>query len=114
MAYSRSMARKNLSAHITTSTFGVGSDFDEDLMKSMAESGGGNSFYIEEPEHSEAVFSEELEYMRGLVATDCTVTFKGATGVQFHAAQQLRRDGEQFLAHRRHLDGRGAFAGART
>jgi Ca-activated chloride channel homolog len=75
------MAKKNLSAHITTSTFGVGSDFDEELMKSMAESGGGNSFYIEEPEHSEAVFREELEYMRGLLATDCTVTFKCAAGV---------------------------------
>ncbi len=75
------MAKKNLSERITTSTFGVGSDFDEDLMKHMAESGGGNSFYIEEPEHSEAVFREELEYMRGLVATDCTVTFKGTNGV---------------------------------
>ena len=75
------MAKKNLSDHITTSTFGVGSDFDEELMKSMAESGGGNSFYIEEPEHSEAVFREELEYMRGLLATDCTVTFKSAAGV---------------------------------
>ncbi len=75
------MAKKNLSARITTSTFGVGSDFDEDLMKSMAESGGGNSFYIEEPEHSEAVFREELEYMRGLAATDCTVTFNCAAGV---------------------------------
>lgn len=75
------MSKKNLSAHITTSTFGAGSDFDEDLMKRMAESGGGNSFYIEEPEHSEAVFREELEYMRGLVATDCTVTFRSAAGI---------------------------------
>ena len=35
------------SRQIATSTFGVGSDFDETLLQRMATAGGGNSYFIE-------------------------------------------------------------------
>lgn len=72
---------------VTTSTFGVGSDFDEDLMTSLAESGGGNANFIEYPSQTADVFHEELDMMRGLTDVDCTISFKSAYSGVF--AQQL-------------------------
>jgi hypothetical protein len=71
----------------TTSTFGVGNDFDEELMTNLAESGGGNANCIEDPSQAAEVFREELDMMRGLTDVDCSIYFKSAySGV---LAQQL-------------------------
>lgn len=71
----------------TTSTFGVGIDFDEGLMTNLAESGGGNANFIEDPLQAADVFREELDMMRGLTDVDCAIGFKPAmSGV---SAQQL-------------------------
>jgi Ca-activated chloride channel family protein len=50
---------------VSTSTFGIGADFDEVLMKSMAERGGGNFYFIESagqiPEYVARELGENLE-----------------------------------------------------
>jgi Ca-activated chloride channel homolog len=71
----------------TTSTFGVGIDFDEGLMTNLAESGGGNAIVIEDPLQAAEVFREELDMMRGLTDVDCSICFKSAMSGVF--AQQL-------------------------
>lgn len=71
----------------TTSTFGVGIDFDEGLMTNLAESGGGNANFIEDPLQAADVFREELDMMRGLTDVDCSICFKSAMSGVF--AQQL-------------------------
>ena len=60
---------------ITTSSFGVGSDFDEELMTSIAENGGGMAYFIDQPSDSVAVFGEELDTLRSLVASRCELSF---------------------------------------
>ena len=60
---------------ITTSTYGLGNDFDEDLMTAMAESGGGAAYYIDKPADAIEVFREEMEALRNLVGSGCRVTF---------------------------------------
>ncbi len=60
---------------IMTTTFGVGADFDEELMTGIAEWGGGTANFIETPEQAADVFRGELEMMRTLSNTDCTVYF---------------------------------------
>jgi Ca-activated chloride channel family protein len=50
---------------ISTSTIGIGADFNEDLLIPMAQSAGGNSWHVERPEDMQRIFSVELE---GLVA----------------------------------------------
>jgi len=47
---------------VATSTFGVGTDFDERLLQAMAEAGGGNSYYLRDAERiSEFLQSETGE-----------------------------------------------------
>jgi Ca-activated chloride channel family protein len=53
---------------IATTTLGVGLDFDEDLLASLAEAGGGNFQFIEQPRQLRAFFERELGEMLAVVA----------------------------------------------
>jgi Ca-activated chloride channel homolog len=50
---------------VSTSTVGIGEDFNEELLMPMAQSAGGNAWHVREPEDLRRVFEVELE---GLVA----------------------------------------------
>ena len=51
---------------VTTTTLGVGADYDEDLLEAMARSGDGNFFHIDSPDQLPEIFDTELQ---GLVGT---------------------------------------------
>jgi Ca-activated chloride channel family protein len=51
---------------VSTSTLGVGNDYNENLLEAMANSGDGNYHFIEGPGDLERIFSTE---MQGLMAT---------------------------------------------
>lgn len=51
---------------ISTTTLGVGVDYDEDLLAAMARSGDGNFYHIESPADLQKIFDIELQ---GLMAT---------------------------------------------
>ncbi|OLP18251.1 Appr-1-p processing protein [Leptolyngbya sp. 'hensonii'] len=51
---------------VSTTTMGVGNDYNEDLLEGMAVSGDGNYYYIESAEQLPDIFEIELQ---GLVAT---------------------------------------------
>ena len=70
-----SIALKMNNEGITTSTIGVGEDYDEFLLGKMAENGGGGTYYIENPDDAPSVFQEELGYLKSLAATKITVKF---------------------------------------
>jgi Ca-activated chloride channel family protein len=46
---------------VSTSTLGIGQDYNEDLMTIMAESGDGNYYFIESPEQLPSIFQAELQ-----------------------------------------------------
>jgi len=50
---------------VSTSTIGIGSDFNEDLLIPMAEAGRGNAWHVERPADMERIFATEME---GLIA----------------------------------------------
>ena len=50
---------------VSTSTIGIGADFNEDLLMPMAQSGGGNAWHVVEPNDMQHIFQIELE---GLIA----------------------------------------------
>jgi Ca-activated chloride channel family protein len=50
---------------VSTSTMGLGDDYNEDLMQAMGESGDGNYYYIESPVQLADIFHTELQ---GLMA----------------------------------------------
>ena len=51
---------------VSTSTLGIGVDYNEDLLEAMARSGDGNYYFIESPGQLPSLFEAEL---RGLLAT---------------------------------------------
>ncbi|MFZ4427586.1 MAG: vWA domain-containing protein [Saprospiraceae bacterium] len=58
---------------IALSTFGVGADFDELLMTSMSEYGGGNYYFIDSAEKIPAIFARELDGLLAVVAQGSTL-----------------------------------------
>jgi Ca-activated chloride channel family protein len=51
---------------VSTSTMGIGDDYNEDLMQAMANSGDGNYYYIASPQQLPEIFAAELQ---GIMAT---------------------------------------------
>jgi len=51
---------------VSTTTMGLGDDYNEDLLEAMAQSGDGNYYYIESPKQLPDIFQTEL---KGLMAT---------------------------------------------
>jgi Ca-activated chloride channel family protein len=60
---------------VRISTMGLGLDYDEDLMQVVAESGGGNYYFIEHPNQIARIFSEEMGRLDRLVSRDATLEF---------------------------------------
>ncbi len=67
---------------ISLSTFGVGADFNEDLMTSLAENGSGNYYFIESPDKIPAIFDQELKGLLSVVAQNMDLELVLPEGVQ--------------------------------
>jgi Ca-activated chloride channel homolog len=74
---------------ITTTTIGFGAGYNEDLLRAMADAGGGATWYVEHANQAAGIFAQELEGLLSLSAQDLTVTVFPAPGVRFMA---LRHD----------------------
>ena len=73
------MASARLRAQgVSTSTFGLGADFDEELLTSLASSGGGHFYFIEHPQQIPDFLASELGEVLDVVARD--VVFEVAAG----------------------------------
>ncbi|MEE4311143.1 MAG: VWA domain-containing protein [candidate division KSB1 bacterium] len=66
---------------ITLSTFGVGIDFNEDLLTMLSEFGGANYHFIHQPEDIPAIFNTELQGLLSVVAQNAKIEIKMADGV---------------------------------
>lgn len=64
---------KNRRDGITISTFGVGNDFNENLMADLADYGKGNYYYIKNSGDIPGIFAQELKGVRNLVAQGTTI-----------------------------------------
>jgi Ca-activated chloride channel family protein len=68
------MVLQEADAGISLSTFGVGLDFNEDLMAALSESGRGMYYFIDRPESMEAILAKEFNSVEQLVAADIKAT----------------------------------------
>lgn len=68
-----SMARQKRQEGITTTTMGVGMDFNEDLMTRMAHEGGGAFYFIDDPDQAPIIFSEELQDLLSVVGQNLVI-----------------------------------------
>jgi len=65
---------------ITTCTFGIGEDFDEDLMKGIAEYGNSHYFFIDDFEKIEKWVTAALGGLLGTIAKDAALKVRGKNG----------------------------------
>lgn len=67
---------------ISTTTIGVGNDFNEDLLVGMAKAGGGNSWFVEGPEDFQRIFETEMGVLLREVCSKVRLGLEPAEGVQ--------------------------------
>jgi Ca-activated chloride channel homolog len=68
-------------AGVSTSTLGLGNDYNEDLLEAMARSGDGNYYYVESPNLLPAIFRTELNGLTATMGTDVLLAVEPASGV---------------------------------
>lgn len=67
---------------VSTSTIGIGEDFNEDLLIPMASAGGGNSWHVRTADDMQRIFAVELEGLIAQVAHTVTLGLVPADGVR--------------------------------
>ena len=72
------IARKGVSL----TTFGIGEDFNEDLLQQMAVSGQANSYYIDDADKMEQVFQDEFNDFTSISGRNVRITFETSDGVE--------------------------------
>ncbi len=67
---------------ISTTTMGVGNDYDEKLLEAMANSGDGNYYYIESPQQLPDIFQTELQGLMATVGHTVSLGIEPQAGVE--------------------------------
>ncbi|MBD0327092.1 MAG: hypothetical protein ICV68_11710, partial [Pyrinomonadaceae bacterium] len=67
---------------VSTTTIGIGDDFNEDLLIPMAQAGGGNSWHVKTADDMHRIFSVELEGLIAQIAHTVTLGLVPADGVR--------------------------------
>lgn len=67
---------------VSTSTIGIGADFNEDLLMPMAQAGGGNAWHVVEPDDMQNIFQIELEGLIAQFAHTVSLSLIPADGVR--------------------------------
>ena len=67
---------------VQTTTVGVGADVDEDLLRALAQAGGGNFHFIESPEETSTIFAREFVELLTTVAQNVALRVIPAPGVK--------------------------------
>lgn len=67
------LARAAARRGISTTTIGFGTDYDERLLRALADAGRGSTYYIETPEQAPGVFETEIEGLMALAAQNVSV-----------------------------------------
>jgi Ca-activated chloride channel family protein len=70
---------------VSTTTIGFGADYDEGLLRAMADAGGGNMYYIERPDQAPSIFADELQGLLDLGAQNVSVSVVPAPAAQLAA-----------------------------
>lgn len=74
---------------VTTSTYGLGNSFNEELMVAMARAGGGNHYYGDTAEDLMDAFQQELELLTNLCLRDLRLAVEVPDGVEVAMVNDL-------------------------
>lgn len=78
------------SAGISISTMGLGGDFNEDLLLTLAESSGGNAYFIEAPPDIPGAFANELKASQSVALRELELKLRLYGGVELRRAYRVR------------------------
>jgi len=79
------IARQKKDAGVSTTTMGLGEDFNEDLMMAIADAGGGAFYFIESPEVTPSIFQEELKGLLSVIGQNLVISVEPSVHVtDFH------------------------------
>jgi Ca-activated chloride channel family protein len=67
------LSREALQKGVITTTIGLGADYNEDLMTSIADHGGGNYYFVKESDQIAGTLTQELGQMSATVARNVTL-----------------------------------------
>ena len=86
---------------VTTSTFGVGADFDERLLEAMSRAGAGHFYYVETAVQIPDYLTSELGEALEIVARDVAVTVRAGSAVTVETLNSFRavREPDAFVVH---------------
>jgi Ca-activated chloride channel family protein len=76
------MAANARRSGVRVSTIGLGADYNEDLLQSVAEGGGGKYYFVETPSQLARIFEEELHSAFATSARDVHIAFHGSGAVR--------------------------------
>lgn len=76
------MAGKALEQGISTSTYGLGDEFEEDLMTRLAQGGGGRPYYGDTAEDLLEPFMEEFDFLRNACAQRLHLRIQASQGLK--------------------------------
>jgi len=76
------ISRESLQGGVVVTTLGLGVDYNEDLMTSVADNGGGNYYFVEKSEDIVATLDKELSQMASTVGKGLVLKNKLAAGVK--------------------------------
>lgn len=68
--------------NISVSTVGLGNDFNEDLMTSLAEKSNGNNYFVESPNDLSRIFADELGDVLSVVAKKVIIEVECDDGIK--------------------------------
>jgi Ca-activated chloride channel family protein len=93
------IARRYRAKSISLTTMGVGLDYNENLMVGLAESGGGNYYFIESPHSLASIFRRELNTVSSVVAQNARIELTLGRGVRLLDAIgcEQRMDGNEYI-----------------
>ncbi len=77
---------------IATSTFGVGEDFNEHLLEAMANSGGGNYYYIDSRQRIPEILMQEFKDLAAVTLKNVTLELTFPAGVAFELFGEWRAE----------------------
>lgn len=81
---------------VTTSTLGIGADFDELLLEGMSRAGAGHFYYVETPVQIPDILTSELGEALEIVARDVAVTVRAGDGIEVETLNRfpVRREAD--------------------
>jgi len=97
---SRSAAAEGESG-VSVTTFGVGSEFNEDLLSGLAESGRGTYYYIDRAQRIPEMLAREFSTLQSVYASDVEITIEVHAEIVIHEilGYRFHREGNRYVVN---------------